>query len=312
MALSIAAALAAVLPVPIPSALWARTRVTLTYFWRHGRLPRINTPVRFTEWVQWRKLRDRDHSLAMMTDKLFAKTCAIETIGQDHVIPTLWQGDTLPRQAPWPRPFIVKANHGCNQYVVVRNDADWHTALRRAPRWLQKPYGGWLDEWHYTHARRVLLVEPFVGTVDGLPVDYKVYVFGGIAQCVQMHIGRGTDHRWAQFDRQWQRLSSNRVEGCFDRPVTLSGMLAAAEAFAGQRDFLRVDFYEVEGVMLFGEACLFPGSGLDPFSPDSLDFELGQHWRRSSTPLTAGADAARTRPKMLKRRHPKPLADVRP
>ncbi len=71
-------------------------------------------------------------------------------------------------------PFIVKANHGCNQFMVVRNDADWQTALRLAPGWLWEPYGRWLDEWHYTQARRTLLVEPFIGTADSLPLDYKV------------------------------------------------------------------------------------------------------------------------------------------
>ena len=269
---------AAALAVLVPSAVWARIRVTLIYVWRHRRLPRIDRPVRFTEWVQWRKLHDRDHGLALLTDKMFAKAHAADVIGQEHIIPTIWHGYTLPQHAPWPRPFIVKANHGCKQFVVVRNDADWQAALRQAPRWLRKPYGQWLDEWHYTQARRMLLVEPFIGTAASLPLDYKVYVFGGVARCVQVHVGRGTDHRWVQFDREWQQLSSTSQEGGFDRPDTLLPMLAAAEAIAGRRDFLRVDFYEVGGVLFFGETCLFPGSGLDPFSPASLDTELGHHW----------------------------------
>ncbi len=262
MAQSIAWALAAALTVLVPSAVWARTRVTLTYVWRHRRLPNIERPKLFTEWVQWWKLRDRDHGLATLTDKIFAKAFAADRIGPEHVIPTLWQGHALPRQAPWPMPFIVKANHGCNQFVVVRNDADWRTALKRAPGWLSEPYGRWLDEWHYTQARRMLLVEPFIGTADSLPLDYKVYVFGGIAECIQVHVDRGVDHRWVQFDRQWQQLSSETIEGNIDRPKTLSQMLRAAEAIAGQRDHLRVEFYEVEGVMFFGETCLSPALAL--------------------------------------------------
>ncbi len=93
-----------------------------------------------------------------------------------------------------------------------------------------------------------------------------------------MHVDRDGDHRWVQFDRQWQQLSSNVIEGGIDRPATLFQMLAAAEAIAGGRDHLRVDFYEIDGVMFFGETCLFPGSGLDPFSPASLDTELGRRW----------------------------------
>ena len=55
-------------------------------------------------------------------------------------------------------------------------------------------------------------------------------------------------------------------------------MLEAAERLAGNHDFLRVDFYEIDGRPLFGEFCLFPGSGLDPFDPMSIDERLGALW----------------------------------
>lgn len=271
----------AVVPASIPAARWARTRVSLTYYWRHRRWPDVDSPKLFTEWVQWRKLRDRDDGLAMLTDKSFAKAFAAERIGANHIIPSLWVGRTLPTIAPWPLPFIVKANHGCNQYVVVRNEKDWLRARRQAPRWLSRPYGGWLDEWHYGRARRMLLVEPFIGTPNSLPLDYKVYVFGGVAQCVQVHLDRRDDHCWAQFDRDWQRLSSRTADTDMPRPTTLSQMLAAAESVAGEQDFLRVDFYEVDRTMFFGETCLFPGSGLDPFRPLWLDSQFGGYWSRA-------------------------------
>jgi hypothetical protein len=55
-------------------------------------------------------------------------------------------------------------------------------------------------------------------------------------------------------------------------------MLAAAERLASGHDFLRVDFFEVNGQPLFGEFCLYPGSGLDPFDPPQLDDWLGAQW----------------------------------
>ncbi len=59
-------------------------------------------------------------------------------------------------------------------------------------------------------------------------------------------------------------------------------MLEAAEQLARGTDFLRVDFYEVDGQPLFGEFCLYPGSGLDPLAADWIDFELGSLWTRAS------------------------------
>jgi hypothetical protein len=255
--------------------------VSIIYWWRHGYFPDLQRPRRFNEWVQWRKLEDRNLGLAARTDKLYAKTLAAELIGPSLVIPTLWHGDLLPDQPPWPMPFIVKANHGCRQFVVVRTLQDWRRAKREAPQWLEATYGTWLDEWHYGRAERTLLVEPFIGPERGLPTDYKVFVFGGVAQFVQVHVDRGSDHRWVQFDRHWSRLSNSRDD--IEQPVQLAQMLQAAERIAIGQDHLRVDFYEVDGRLWFGETCLFPGSGLDRFDPPSLDDVFGRCWTRSRT-----------------------------
>ena len=249
--------------------------MALFYWWRHGRWPDLDVPTRFTEWVQWRKLNDRRHRLALLTDKAHAKAVAEARLGAEHLIPTLWLGEQLPDIAPWPMPFIVKANHGCGHIVVVRNAADYATARRLAPRWLKRAYGGWLDEWHYGAARRLLLVEPYIGGAE-LPLDYKVYVFGGKAEIVQLHSGRGKAHRWTQFSRDWAPLSDHPINAA--PPALLANLLSAAEAMAGDEEFLRVDFYCQEGRLLFGECCLYPGSGLDPFRPNALDILLGARW----------------------------------
>ena len=254
--------------------------MAIAYRWRHGRWPDLDAPKRFTEWVHWRKLNDRRHDLALLTDKAHSKAIAEARLDPSLSIPTLWLGDRLPDVAPWPMPFIVKANHGCGQYVVVRDVADYARAKAASPRWIGRAYGEWLDEWHYGAARRLVLVEPYIGGRD-LPLDYKVYVFGGRAEVVQLHERRGRGgHRWTQYDRAWNALSSDPIEAA--PPACLAEMLAAAEAMAGSEDFLRVDFYFEDGALKFGEYCLYPGSGLDPFKPDTLDLELGALWARSA------------------------------
>jgi hypothetical protein len=226
--------------------------------------------------VQWRKLHDRDEALARLTDKSWSKDRA-EVIAPGLYVPTLWSGIHLPERPPAPLPLVVKANHGCNQYRIVRTDEDWADARRVAPTWLRGPYGRWLDEWHYRAARPFLLVEPFLGGEGApLPLDYKVYVFAGRAEVVQLHSGRGQDHRWVQFDRDWQVLSEAPTDA--PKPQKLDDMLDLAERLAAGHDFLRVDFYEVDGRLWFGEFCLFPGSGLDPFRPAALDDRLGDCW----------------------------------
>ena len=265
----------------------ARARIGLLYWWRHRRWPEVSAPRRFTEWIQWRKLNDRDPERARLTDKGHSKRIAAAALGVEFIIPTLWDGERLPLVAPWPLPFVVKANHGCGQTVVVRTAADYRRARRISPQWLDRAYGGWLDEWHYRAARRSILVEPFVGGLSTLPTDYKIYVFGGRAAMVQVHEERGVRHRWSQYDRGWRLLSGRG--GSAAAPRSLAAMLAAAERLGQGHDFLRVDFYDVDGVPLFGEFCLYPGSGLDRFDPVTLDDWLGAHWSAEWRQRAVGA-----------------------
>ncbi len=262
------------------SPLHARLRVAISYGWRHGRLPDLAAPRRFTELVQLRKLYDRSPDQTVLMDKIAAKRIAAATLGQEWTVPTLWHGTDLPAAPSFAMPAIVKARHGCNQNAVLRREpsaAEWQRLGKRARRWQRAPYGLWLDEWAYRGVPRGVIAEPLLGGGQRLPIDYKIYVFGGKATHVQVHLDRGgRRHRWILHDRDWRPL----IEGA-DRPPappSLAAMLDAAEALAAGKNFLRIDFYDVGGRPYFGEYCLYPGSGFDPFAADWIDFELGALW----------------------------------
>lgn len=255
-------------------------RIWLTYLWRHRRLPRLRAPSLFTEFVQVRKLHDRDARLPVCADKVAVKAFVAERLGAEWVIPTLWHGDTLPARPPWAYPFVVKARHGCNQNSFVRSAAtDWNRLRERARGWTRRGYGWWLDEWLYQEVPRGLLVEPLVGDGPELPTDYKFYVFGGRVEYIQVHLGRGRRHRWIVLDREWHRVSTPTWDADPPRPHAFAAMLDAAEVLARDFHFVRVDLYEVAGRPLFGELTFYPGSGLDRFDPVSLDRAMGDHWR---------------------------------
>ncbi len=253
-------------------------RVGLTYWWRHRRLARLAAPRLFTEWVQHRKLNDRDPRLPLLADKVRAKDWVGAILGPKAITPTLWRGKRLPPDPAWPFPYVVKARHGCGQMVVVRNAADHVEALRHSRRWVQKTYGTWLDEWLYGEIERGLLVEPFIGDGDELPIDYKVFVFGGQARFVQVHLGRGKDHRWIVFDRDWKRVSSASDDPDPARPEGLGGLLSSAERIAEGFCFVRADFYLIDGAVRFGELTFYPGSGLERIEPPRLDLLMGKLW----------------------------------
>ncbi len=270
----------------------ARLRIDLTYLWRHGRLPRLDHPALFTELVQLRKLIDRDPRMPVLADKVLAKSIVADRLGREWVIPLLWSGHELPADAPWAQQVVVKSRHGCGHNAFVRDHArDWPLARAAAKRWMRADYGWWLDEWLYGRIPRGLLIEPLIGCGDELPVDYKIYVFGGTATHVQVHISRARAHRWIIHDIHWRPLAKGAPSVA--RPSALRAMLAAAEQLAEGFDFVRVDFYQPDDKPLFGEISFYPGSGLDPFDPPELDGELGRLWLKSKALQGAGQHSVR-------------------
>jgi len=205
--------------------------------------------------VQRCKLHDRDPGQTRLMDKIAAKQIASALLGPEWTTPTLWHGTALPSSPPFPMPAILKARHGCNQYQVLRSDPsprEWAALRNRSSRWMAGPYG----QCCATH--------------------------------VQVHLDRAGDHRWILHDRGFRPLvtTSERLLA----PRSLNAMLRAAETLAAGHDFLRVDFFEIDGAPRFGEFCLYPGSGLDRFAHNHIDLELGELWHAAR-----GEAAAKTR-----------------
>lgn len=274
-------------PLPRRPSRAATWRVCLTHLCRQGRLPQLEDPVRFNDLVQARKLHDRVPGHAPLLDKLAVKARVRQVLGGAWVTPTLWSGPRLPDAPPFACPAMVKARHGCNQNAALiepPGPAHWRRLQRQTAAWTRKPYGLLLDEWAYRDVPRGLLAEPLLGDGTALPVDYKVFVFGGRATHVQVHLDRRHDHRWILHDRAWRQLAP--VQDRPPPPRSLPAMLAAAEALAGDIDFVRIDFYEIAGLPRFGEFCLYPGSGLHPFAADWIDLELGGLWRAAKLART--------------------------
>jgi hypothetical protein len=243
----------------------------------------LNAPQLFTEWVQHRKLHDRDPRLPVLADKVLAKQFVADLLGKGWATPTLWQGFQLPVKSAWDYPFVVKSRHGCGHIVIVKNDLDYERARRESRRWTKRNYGAWLDEWLYAQIERGLLVEPLIGNAEELPIDYKVFVFGGRARFVQVHLGRGEGaHRWIVFDREWQRVSPPSADADPSPPASLAAMLKASEQLGTGFRFVRTDFYDVEGEARFGELTFYPGSGLERVEPPRLNLLMGLLWTAAS------------------------------
>jgi hypothetical protein len=82
------------------------------------------------------------------------------------------------------------------------------------------------------------------------------------------------------FDKDWNVLPFERhypkSQKPISKPLNYEKMIAFSERLSEGIPFVRVDFYEINQKLYFGELTFFPGSGMEEFTPDSVDEELGK------------------------------------
>jgi hypothetical protein len=259
-------------------------QVSVRHRLAHGTWPRLWEPQTFSEKIQSRKLYDVDPRLTQLSDKVLVKDYVREKVGDEILIPTLYAGPTLPpvEQRNWPLPFVIKANHGSGMNIFVRSAPDWPEIEAQIAGFMRIDFGKIKADRYYSRIHRQILVEPFIGRDGELPIDYKVFVFGRKAMYVQVDTGRETEHRRVFYDRDWNRQSWNLEfadePSDIPRPARLADLLSIAETLSEDFNFLRVDFYEIDGQLKFGEITLAPESGFGSFRPPHMNADLGRLW----------------------------------
>lgn len=114
--------------------------------------------------------------------------------------------------------------------------------------------------------------------------DYKFFCFNGEPVICQVISERYSNEHIDFYDTNWKRLdgvvglnpkATNSADG-FPKPRNLDKMLEVARVLSQDFPFVRVDLYNVNGKIYFGELTFYPSSGYGCFNPDSFDFKLGE------------------------------------
>lgn len=250
----------------------------------HGRRPRLGDPRTFTEKLNWRVVHDRRPLIARLGDKLAMKEYAARTCPGVRIPRVLWSGTDVAElvAVSLPERWVLKPNHGTLRVHVGAGRPDVEGLRRITTGWLDEPLWPGRGEWVYSQARRLLLVEEFLGRAGAVLADHKFLVFDGTVHLVQVDTGRSTGlHRRRLYTRDWEPVTAHEPHvlpgPVTPPPATLGEMLAVAETLGREFDFVRVDLYDVAGEVWFGELTPYPGGGLDPFDPQ-LNRVLGRLW----------------------------------
>ena len=270
----------------IPSRLYPAA-LAERFYRRMGRPLDFNHLTTFTEKMQWIKIYDATPLKSRLADKYLVRYWVAEKIGQEYLIPLLgvWDDfDDIDFDA-LPEKFVLKCNHGCAMNIIVRDKKifDIECAREKINAWLAVDWGMAHIELHYSPIRRKIIAEKFMKNGD-LPdlIDYKFWCFGGKPTYCKCMTGRSIDFRIDYFDMNWQHMNfeqKNRPNSDHPEDIPppknfeLMKKLAAtlAEGFA----FVRVDFYEIDGRVYFGEMTFTPAAGNLSYKSEGTDEFLG-------------------------------------
>ncbi len=253
-----------------------------------GKELNLDNPLAYNEKLQWLKLNDRNPLYTTLADKYEAKKYVTEKIGAEYLIPTIgvWNSfdeidfDKLPNR------FVLKCTHDSGGLVICKDKStlDFKKAKKILNGSLRKNYYLQFREWPYKDVTPRIIAEPYMeDTVTGALNDYKFFVFNGhmkILHIVTERHSESTETRFDFFDRNFSHLpfsKSHRANADIipQEPKTFKKMITLAEKLSADIPHVRVDFYEVDGKIYFGEFTFFPAAGFGPFDPEEWDYTLG-------------------------------------
>tara|TARA_R110000764_G_scaffold28677_2_gene67532 strand:+ start:9197 stop:10168 length:972 start_codon:yes stop_codon:yes gene_type:complete len=264
------------------------------YYKRFRKKLNLRNPRTLNQKILWLKLNDRTPAHTQWADKLRVRELVKLEIGESYLVPLLYTTkdvkNIVEKNLP-DEPCIIKTNHdsGGGIFVTNKKGLDYKSIQRKLKRRLKINYYQKSKEWQYKNITPCIVVEKLLVTKNGqIPNDYKLHCFNGKVRMIQVDMGRGTSNHYRNwYNTDWQRepykWSSPKGPGKYTdpsiddvpRPETLEKMISLSERISSHFDYVRVDWYDVDGKLYFGEVTFHHDGGTKPILPEQWDLILG-------------------------------------
>lgn len=268
-----------------------RTMLSLQYYIIMHHWPNLKNPQRFTEWIQCYKMYYRNPDMLRCVDKYEVRDY-VEEMGCGQYLNELYQVCDDASEIDFeklPQKFVIKTTNGGsgdNVLVVKNKDSlDINTTIHKVNSWLKKNYSNTSREWAYFSASNnpKIIVEKYLENSNSSLNDYKFFCFNGEVKYFKIDYDRYTHHTANYYDRNGVLLHFEEIGFPINKsmpslPDNLSEMITVAENLSKEFPFVRVDLYNTDGKIYFGELTFYPGSGYSGFTPDSADITLGKYF----------------------------------
>lgn len=259
----------------------------ILFYCETGKRLNLDNPSTFNEKLQWLKIHDRKPEYSTYVDKYAVRDHIRKTIGEGYLIPLIGVYDTVD-EIPWdgfPNKFVLKCTHGSGSNIICgdKSRLDIEKAKKKLKQWMKKNWFWFGREWPYKDVKPRIICEEFISQSNKMPNDLKVLCFNGKAKLIEVHADRFSDRHTQDFyDTNWKATSISQ-DGCFagqskkliPKPVCFKEMLRLSELLAKDKYHVRIDWYEEDDRLYFGEITFYDGSGFCPFDKPEDDLLIG-------------------------------------
>lgn len=263
---------------------------------RMGKYPDLSNPQTYSEKLQWMKLYYHNPLYTKLVDKYEVKDYVAKIIGSEYIIPTIAVWNSV-KEINWnelPDQFVLKCTHDSGGLVICKDKSIFNKrkAIKKLTKCLKKNYYYDGFEWPYKNVKPRIIAEQYMEDSKTQELrDYKFFCFDGVVKALFIATERqkeGEDVKFDFFDDDFNHLPF--VQGhenakilpekpkCFDRMKELASKLSLG------LPQVRVDFYEVNGNVYFGEMTFFHHGGWTKFEPEDWDYKFGS-WITLPAPI---------------------------
>ena len=253
-----------------------------------GTEPDLDSPKTFNEKMQWIKLHDHNPLYNILTDKYEVRSFISNRYGNKYLVPLVLHTDDPDEinQDNIPNyPIIIKTTASCHDYTIIREkrNVNWSELKKKYRKILDSNYYYGGREWHYKNISPSIVVEKLLIDSDGkIPNDYKLIFMNGDLKFVYCSIDREGSNYRKIYSPEWEPLGfsigsdyRNEIKPDIAKPDSFEKMVEIGSDIAKMMPFVRMDFYDLEGELYFGEVTLCHGCGFDKFYPQEYDLFWG-------------------------------------
>lgn len=257
----------------------------------HGYEINWDNPQTLNEKLQVLKFQFNQDLHRIVSDKYAARNFIKERFGEEYLIPLVFDTQNpkqLTKEVIPDYPVIIKANHDAGNNFIIRDKSlvDWKKLQIDCRWWLSWNYYYADREQQYKNIERRIIIEKLLITKDGkIPNDYKLNYLNGNLEFVYVSLDRESSNYRNIYDADWKpvnfkwankaKMPKTKRGPDIPPPASFAMMKKMGAEIAKLFPYVRVDFYDVDGKLYFGEITLCHGGGFDKFEPQRVDFELG-------------------------------------